>query len=150
MGRTLADAGDTRMLESLREDVDRGIAAARADRKLMDDFVDIRSAKADDPDGSATDAACAEAFRAAGIDVDVRPASDAGAAIAARPAPVASAMVAALDNWTAIRREREPGGESWGRLIAVARAADADPVRDELRSALLVPDRAARLERLRP
>jgi tetratricopeptide (TPR) repeat protein len=161
VGRAEADAGRVDALEPLRHDVDRGLADARADRKLLDELVDIRGAKADDPDGSATDAAYAEAFRAAGIDADARPPAEVGAAIAARPAPVASAiaarpapvasaMVAALDDWTAVRREREPGKDGWGRLIAAARAADTDPVREGLRSALLVPDRAARLARLRP
>jgi tetratricopeptide (TPR) repeat protein len=150
VARAEADAAGAGALAPLRRDADRGLADARADRKLLDDLVDIRGAKADDPDGSATDAAYADAFRAAGTDVDARPPSQVGAAIAARPAPVASAMVAALDDWTAVRREREPGGAAWGRLIAVARAADTDPVRDGLRSALLVPARAARLERLRP
>jgi serine/threonine-protein kinase len=150
VGRAESDAGDVAALALLHRDVDRGLADARANRKLLDDLVDIRGAKADDPDGSATDAAYAEAFRAAGIDVDARPPSEVGAAIVSRPAPVASAMVAALDDWTAVRRERDRGGSGWARLIAVARAADADPDRDELRSALLVPDRAARLQRLRP
>jgi serine/threonine-protein kinase len=150
MGRAESDAGDVAALTPLHRDVDRGLAGARANRKLLDELVDIRGAKADDPDGSATDAAYAEAFRAAGMEVDARPPSEVGMAIAARPAPVASAMVAALDNWTAVRRERDPRGPGWGRLIAVARAADTDPVRDGLRSALSVPDNAARLERLRP
>jgi serine/threonine-protein kinase len=150
VARALADAGDIAAVAPLRRDIDRGLTDAQADRKLLDELVDIRGVKADDPDGSATDAAYAAAFRTAGIDVDARPPAEVGAAIVARPAPVASAMVAALDNWTAVRRERDPGGDGWGRLIAAARAADTEPVRDGLRSALLVPDRAARLERLRP
>ena len=42
---------------------------AENDQKLLARLVDIRSAKADDPDGSMTDAEYADAFREAGIDV---------------------------------------------------------------------------------
>ena len=51
------------------QEVQAGMDAAEADRKLLETLVDIRSAKADDQDGSATDAAYADAFRSADIDV---------------------------------------------------------------------------------
>jgi serine/threonine-protein kinase len=54
------DGGDPavrRRLESLRDQAEAGADAADRDRKLLDDLVDIRSAKNDDPDGSATDVA---------------------------------------------------------------------------------------------
>ena len=60
---------DAVALSELRREVEAGQEAARADRTLLDRLVDIRSAQADDPDGSATDAAYADAFREAGIDL---------------------------------------------------------------------------------
>ena len=62
------------------------------------------SAEADDPDGSVTDAAYADAFREAGIDLASLPPAEAGAKIRARPPSVALALAAALDDWAAIRR----------------------------------------------
>ncbi len=76
------------------------------DRDLLDRLVDIRSVEADDPDGSITDAAYAEAFRAAGVDLTTLPPAEAGARIEARPAAVATALAGALDDWAAIRRSR--------------------------------------------
>jgi serine/threonine-protein kinase len=134
----------------LRRSVRAGLAAAVADRDLLARLVDIRSAAADHPDGSATDAAYAEAFGAAGIDPDHGDPATAGAGVARRPVPVATALVAALDDWTAVRRDRDPQGPGWSRVLAAARAADPDPDRDALRSALLLADDAERLGRLRP
>ena len=79
---------------------------AESDRRLLDKLVDIRSAKTDDPDGSISDLDYARAFREAGIDVTALPPAEAGARIKARPAPVAAALVAALDDWAAVRRSR--------------------------------------------
>ncbi len=81
-----------------------GCDAAQRDRALLDRLVDIRTAKADDPDGSATDAAYADAFREAGIDLATLPPAEAGAKIKARPPSVALALAAALDDWAAMRR----------------------------------------------
>jgi tetratricopeptide (TPR) repeat protein len=135
-------------LEGLRREVGAGREAALADRDLLARLVDIRSAESDDPDGSATDAAYADAFAAAGIDPDRG--GPAGAEVARRPSPVAAALVAGLDHWSAVRRGRDAKGPGWARPLAAARAADPDPDRDALRAALLVEDGAARLDRLRP
>ena len=53
--------------------------------------------------------------------------------VAGRPKPVAAALVAALDHWSAVRRARHPKGPGWARRLAAARAADPDPDRDALR-----------------
>jgi serine/threonine-protein kinase len=136
-------------LAELRRDVEAGQAAAESDRDLLARLVDIRSAEADEPDGSATDAAYAHAFADAGIDLDGGDPAEAGAKVARRPAPVAAAMVAALDD-AAGHNATGARGRGWARLLAVARAADPDPDRDALRAALLVADRAEGLSRLRP
>ena len=51
--------------------VTAGAAEAEKDRQLRERLVDIRSAEADDQDGSTSDMAYASAFRDAGYDVDV-------------------------------------------------------------------------------
>ena len=64
----------------------RGRAGGRRGRRACwPQLVDIRSAQADDPDGSATDAAYAAAFAAAGLDLDARRPAEAGRRLARRP-----------------------------------------------------------------
>ena len=82
------DASAAARLLALRTEVQAGLDAARRDKALLDRLVDIRSAEADDPDGSITDAAYADAFREAGIDLASLPPAEAGAKIKARPASV--------------------------------------------------------------
>ena len=125
-------AGDPKtkaQLLALEQEIQTGLAAAKSDKALLDRLVDIRSAEADDPDGSDTDAAYTEAFREAGIDLaDMSPA-EAGAKIKARPTSVALALAAALDDWAAIRRRRRDDAAGAVRLSEAARAADPDPWR---------------------
>jgi tetratricopeptide (TPR) repeat protein len=123
------------------------VRAAERDRVLQDRLVDIRSAKADDYDGSATDAAYTEAFREAGIDVAVLPPAEAGAKLLARPTAVA--LAAALDDWAAVRRNPRKDAAGAARLSEVAQLADPDPWRRGLRAALALPDKEARLAALR-
>jgi eukaryotic-like serine/threonine-protein kinase len=147
----LAEGGDPaarQQLAALGQEVQAGADAAERDKQLLVKLVDIRSAQPDEP-SSATDAAYAAAFRAAGIDLDALEPKAAGARIAARPEPVRLAMVAALDHWTGVRKARGQG-ETWRKIVAVARAADPDPDRDALRAALAVEDKAKRLEQIRP
>jgi serine/threonine-protein kinase len=150
--RTAEELGPSAVdpLATLRQEVRAGLEAAEADRSLLGQLVDIRSAQADDPDGSATDASYARAFADAGIDPDRGDPAGAGARVAGRPAPVATALVAALDNWAAVRRRWRATGSGWARVVAVARTADPDADRDALRAALLVEDTAERRGRLRP
>ena len=106
-----------------------GSDGAERDRRLLDRLVDIRSAKADDPDGSATDAAYADAFQEAGIDLAALPPAEAGARIKARPPATALALAAALDDWAAVRRRSRGDRIGAKRLSDAARAADPDPWR---------------------
>ena len=80
------DAGAAPRLLALRTEVQAGLDAAQRDKALLDRLVDIRSAEADDPDGSITDRDYADAFREAGIDLATLPPAEAGAKIKARPA----------------------------------------------------------------
>jgi serine/threonine-protein kinase len=152
LDRTAEELGPSAVapLATLRKEVWTGLAAAEADRSLLGQLVDIRSAQADDMDGSATNASYARAFADAGIDPDSSDPPVAGARVAGRPAPVAAALVAALDDWAAARRLWGETGSTLARLVAVARTADPDADRDALRAALLVEDTAERQGRLRP
>jgi tetratricopeptide (TPR) repeat protein len=135
-----------------RDQTEERARREEADRRLLDRLVEIRGASAgsydDDDNGSATDAAYADAFREAGLDADGPPAKF-GAAIRARPAAVAQSLAAALDDWAAIRRGWGSDGAGAARLGEIARAADPDPWRCALRAALSRPEKAARLAELR-
>jgi serine/threonine-protein kinase len=109
--------------------------AAETDQKLLAKVVDIRSAKEDDPDGSATDAGYHDAFREAGIDVAALPPTDSGPKIRARPTSVRVALAAALDDWAAVRRARHDHAGAL-RLTEAARLADPDAWRNRLRELL--------------
>jgi serine/threonine-protein kinase len=128
----------------------RGAAeSAAADQKLLDSVIDIRSSRADDRDGSASDAAYAVAFRQAGYDVDQLGPDAASARMRSRPAGVTLALAAALDDWAGERRRFRPLlADSWKRLVDTARAADPDPTRDRLRVLWSEPQSASRREHL--
>jgi tetratricopeptide (TPR) repeat protein len=81
------------------------------------------------------------AFRDYGIDVEALGTS---AAEQIRPRMIAVELAAALDDWAMVRREvRGKQDTSWKGLLAVARATDADDVRNRLRDALQHDDRNA-------
>jgi serine/threonine-protein kinase len=138
------DSEAARQLAALRDEAQAGVDAAERDRMMLGRLVDIRSAKADDRDGSTTDAAYADAFRAAGIDLSSLSPEAAGRTINARPPSVALALAAALDDWAAVRRtlRKDPAGAK--RLADAARIADPDPWRNHLRDALEEPDQPGR------
>ncbi len=141
----LIGATSRREVQALQEQVGEAAKAAGRDADLLRAVVDIRSAEADDPSGSATDAAYARAFRDAGLDVDTLGPEAVAARIRARPAVVTLALAAALDDWANRRRTARPkDGDAWGRLIAAARAADPDKIRDRLRAVWSEPDAKAR------
>jgi serine/threonine-protein kinase len=142
------DAAARDRLLALRTEIQAGLDAADRDRALLDRLVEIRSAEADDPSGSATDAAYAAAFREAGIDLTKLEPAKAAAKIKARPPSVALGMTAALDDWAAIRRGRRKDAAGAALLSRAAQAADPDPWRNELRTALDRADKAARLQAL--
>ncbi len=81
------------------------------------------------------DAAYAEKFRDYGIDVDALEPGEAAACIRARS--IWHELTVALDSWAILRRDL-PGvtDASWKRLLAVARAADPDPWRNQIREAI--------------
>ncbi len=150
--RLLADARDEptrKRVATLLDVVTMEARAAENDRKLLESLIDIRSSYADDRDGPPVNAAYATAFRDAGIDLRKMSPDDAGIWIKSRPAMVASAMAAALDNWAAVRREKMRDRAGAQRLTQAARVADPDPWRTGLRNALDLPEKRERLEALR-
>ena len=141
----LIDAPSRQEVLASQRQVDAAAQAADRDAALLRAVVDIRSAEADDPNGSASNAAYARAFRDAGLDVDALGTEAVAAKIRDRPPGVALALAAALDDWASQRRLTRPqDSEGWRRLIAAARAADPDKIRDRLREAWSQPDARAR------
>ena len=134
--RLLVDASDgsTRSHAiKLVRDVIHAAATAENDQNLLTRLLDVRSAKADDADGAISDAAYADAFREAGIDVDSLPPATAGATISSRPPVVRVSLATALDWWAAVRRTLRRDAAGALRLTEVARLADPDPWRNRLR-----------------
>ncbi len=110
------DPNTKAQLAALQKVIEAGLNAAQRDKDLLDRLVDIRSAEADDRDGSDTDAAYTDAFHEAGIDLASLPPAEAGAKVKARPPTVALALAAALDDWAAIRRGRRGDTAGAARL----------------------------------
>ncbi len=131
--------------ESLREVIRIDRQTARMQTEWVARLVDIRSAKADDPSGSAADASYTAVFREAGIDPDALTPEAIGAGIRSHKAGVGQALIAALDDCAVVRNwsRRDEAGSR--RLVEAVRAADPDPWRDRLRVAL---DRLGGQERL--
>jgi serine/threonine-protein kinase len=141
------DGGGTEaraQLAALRNDVQAGSDRAERDRRLLDRLVDIRSGKADDPAGTATDAAYSAAFSEAGFDLAALSPARAGEQIRARPPATALALAAALDDWASVRWRRRGDRPGAKRLAEAAQVADPDPWRRDLRIALHQTDNAAR------
>ena len=114
-------AGDPRtaaQLAALAQEIQAGLDAAKRDKALLDRLVDIRSAEADDPDGSITDHDYAEAFREAEIDLAGLPPAEAGAKIKARPASVALALAGASTTGRSIRRGKRGNAARRGQARA--------------------------------
>ncbi len=129
-----ADVESRRNVTALYNQVVEAEADAKADQSLLRAIVDIRSARADDADGSQSDQAYAVEFRAAGIDVDALGARPSAALITNRPPSTALTLAASLDDWAFQRRRYRPGArDDWMRLLATASAADPDPLRSQLR-----------------
>jgi serine/threonine-protein kinase len=115
---------------------ERDQAEARSkDRRMVQRLITIHTDMALHLDYVRADREHVTAFQDYGIDVDRLQPADAGARIAA--APIVVEMVDALDQWAFIRRtlarKDVPGAR---HVSAVAKAADPDPWRCQLRDAL--------------
>ena len=130
-------------LRDVRASVEQRLRQARADQHMSAELVEIRLKQAEVTEGHfdmvRADADYAAAFRNYGIDVEKLTIAAAAAAIADRE--IAAELVAALDNWADARRHRKLNDPAWKHLLAVARIADADPLRNRVREAVAQGDR---------
>ena len=136
-GRQLGPAGP----DELRLQVDQ----ARADLELVADLDSARmrapSALGGKFEAAGLDPLYEEAFAKAGLG---RPGDDSEAVAArVRGSPVRAEIVAALDDWASLTHDQ--ARRAW--LLAVARRADPDPLRDRLRQPELWQD-ASSLKRI--
>jgi serine/threonine-protein kinase len=129
-----------------------GVEAAEKDRRMVERLAEIHNDLGVHGDSERADAEYLAAFRGYGVDLDALEPATAGARL--RASPAAAELAGALDQWAFIRRGgflRDPSGAD--RLVAVAKAADPDPWRNQLRDTLahMPADRGraiAALERL--
>jgi len=146
-GLLLADASPEtrRQLSALEAQVQRGLRRAGANRRLLD-HLEVARYGADEGDLKAADAQFEAAFREAGLDVADDSAA-VGRDLVKQPRDVKDMIIAALDCWAIVRRERAAKGHKhvapWQRPLAAARAADPDPWRNGLRAALESEDHQA-------
>jgi serine/threonine-protein kinase len=138
----LADARDAptrRRVEALVAATTAEARTAVSDRKLLAKLADLRA------NNEASDADYANAFRQAGIDFRFR-----GPNKNKTWSPsVAVAIVAAIDHWSWIRREKFKDEYGANVLSADARAADPDPWRNRLRGTLELAEHQNRLDGVR-
>jgi serine/threonine-protein kinase len=134
-------------LEALVAEGQAGLNAAVADRTLLDELAELNNATFEG-DFSTDDRRYSAAFRARGFDLDGPNSEAVGRAIASRPTEVALALAEALDRW---KQRRLVRGDLDGaaRLTAVAKVADPDPWRNQLRDVVAGSDRASWKEPLR-
>ena len=135
-------------LGDLRREVEAGASAARRDREWLDALAEIRSGHLG-ARPSVTDVAYTEAFRRAGIDVDLLAPAEAVDRLRARPAAVVLQVLPYLDGWSLVRRNDKQPLERWRRPLDVARAADSDAYRNRLRELVEHPDGRNQGEALR-
>jgi serine/threonine-protein kinase len=144
--RTLEELKDTAALaslEQLRRDVQAGLSAARFGPGLVAELAEIRAGGAR-YDQAGFESAYAGVFKRAVLEVDSDP-SGVREALRKQPEAVVQAVAAALDDWALVRRSSAPPiSPSWRRPLEAARAVDADPFRDRIRSALLDPNASAK------
>ena len=135
-------------LGRLKDEATSGQDAALRDEVLRKALVDVR-ANQEDAGSSATDAAYARAFRAAGLDLQALSAGEAADRLRRRPAAVVAELAAYLDHWSQASREAGRPPDSWRKPLEVARAADADDYRNQLRALLANDDRKASAAKLK-
>ena len=143
------DAAQKREADELRDSITFERDLARKGTEWLSRLTDVRSTKADDAEGLTADAGYSAIFREAGIDPDVLPAEEVGSRVRALRPMLAQGLVAALDDWSAVRRGQRNDEAGRKRLVAAARAADPDAWRNGLREALDQANGKDRLAALR-
>jgi len=128
--------------------LNKSVQARMADLKLVARLEEIKAQLAADVvmleasfsfDYAQADRSYAQAFQAGGFDLFALPADQAAQRIHQRS--VAVELAATLDQWSFVAKKARPADQSrWKQLLAVARAADPDPLRNQLRTALVHKD----------
>jgi tetratricopeptide (TPR) repeat protein/serine/threonine protein kinase len=130
-----ADAEMRRSIEARVHDLD---FVARLEEARLGSI----AVKDDSFDYDLTDRRCGEVFREFGLDVEAWSAEEAGKHI--RESSVGLELAALLDDWAMLRRSLNPQDEArWKHLLDVARAADPDRWRTQLRDVLASKDQKA-------
>jgi tetratricopeptide (TPR) repeat protein len=143
-----------RQAYTLHRDLRREAEAAAKDRRLLAGLLESRGPRegpyySRDSQGTmmalaepTADEQFASAFRDWGLDVDAVPAAEAVARLKGRPAAVVTEVIAALDEWSSLRRADKKPEAAWRRPAELAAALDSEPgsLRKELR-AILARDR---------
>jgi tetratricopeptide (TPR) repeat protein len=131
-----------RLLTSGRGDPDqlRRVRELLRDVQMAQDLEEIRGQAGDAFEFAPVDRDFAVAFQRFGIDVEELDPAEAAERIRARSVSVE--LAAAVDYWALKLRERarEVDAEKWQRLVQVARLADPDERRQQVRDALLKRD----------
>ena len=138
-------------LERLSGERSQAVAQARqaeVDRRLLDRLAQARISRIDRSHLGGFESVYRNAFLEAGLDPEGHP-DEAGAALRSRPAELAQAAAAALDNWALAVRDRQSNAAAAARLSRAARIADPDPWRCQLRTMMEIPARDVRLDRVK-
>src|SRR5262249_7573641 len=119
------------------ERLQRDIAMARRLEEIYGQPRDLLFFRGREQDGK-----YADAFREYGIDLAALTVAEAAERI--QESSIRLELARALDFWSSMRRRAgSKASPRWQQLLEVARAADPDPWRDELRAALENDDRQA-------
>jgi tetratricopeptide (TPR) repeat protein len=139
--RAVLEQTRDRLGETGPADLTQRLERAVADLALVDRLEGIRLQRATLVEGrfdlQTAERDYAAAFRDAGLGEEGQPVEAVAARV--RAAAVGAQLVAALDDWATLTRDRPR--RAW--LLAVARRADPDPWSDRLRAPLVWGDRAA-------
>jgi serine/threonine protein kinase/Flp pilus assembly protein TadD len=130
------------LAEGTREDLAARVRQAKKDLEMVLRLEEIWMPSGRDFVPWQADAPYTLAFRDYGIDIDSLEPAEAARRIRARP--IKRELLAALDTWSQSRRgNSEDRQADWKRLLAVARAADDDSWRNQVRDALEQDDHRA-------
>jgi tetratricopeptide (TPR) repeat protein/serine/threonine protein kinase len=106
---------------------------AERDRQFRNQLAEVRTLKEDKFDRADPDGGYRAAFVGFGLDVDALTTEAAARQLHSRPLEMRVEVAAALDDWAWERRRWKRPAPEWQRLVALARAVDPDPWRNDLR-----------------
>jgi serine/threonine protein kinase/tetratricopeptide (TPR) repeat protein len=125
-------------LRQARTASEQRLQQAKADREMKAELLEIQLRQAEVVDehfnNLGADDDFGAAFRQYGIDVEKMDVAEAAARI--REREITQELVAAVDQWAEVRRANRPKENGWKHLLAVAKAADGDTFRNQVREGL--------------